>query len=522
MHPTQWHPQPLPHTSCIMCAPCLVPSTTPPPPPPPPPRALYCLPRGGGGGGGALPPHTPRSHPPPRLLDLSAERLLEASYLPWLAGWEAYGRQQHHLCRARTAAINRQRFKAQLATTKDAALQSKLEAAADKQLKRQLHHLRQLQGLLTGPSAGARRRLDGDWRRAANTNHLLRQQGRSLHAQSSSSDEEDADGEGGWSEGGSSRDMSPGELSTPSDTSGDEDSSSRASRASKKGRDMERAVRRVFWSGLDSTRAQKRRERRREMRLFDVEDPKDKRARREEAATQLLAELLEHMQLPPPQEPSQQQAAPQAGTPAAAAAAAVAAKAARAAQSIDWSAWVPWFNPGCPLCVQEVQDLMAEQQQQQQGAAAGGARGEVPLRCRPGYHPWTAEAATTAAAAAAAGGENGHAHPDHPSNDTSSSSSSPGGPWLSSCYGSWPVPWSCAFRYRRLLWRLLARLKPRAAAFYAQQAGMCAHVSGTHLWEKVVSGSCGRPAYRLADVQKPMIQLHAIVQRGMQCLVVVL
>jgi hypothetical protein len=162
--------------------------------------------------------------------------------------------------------------------------------------------------------------------------------------------------------------------------------------------------------------------------------------------------------------------------------------------TIDWSAWVPWFHPGCPLCVQEVQDLMAEQQQQQQAAAAGGARAEVPLRCRPGYHPWTAEAATTAAAAAAAaagGGENGHAHPDHPSNNTStsssSSSSSPGGPWLSSCYGSWPVPWSCAFRYRRLLWRLLARLKPRAAAFYAQELVACPHSTDTSLWEHVVS-----------------------------------
>jgi hypothetical protein len=427
-----------------------------------------------------------------RLLGYEAERLLEASYLPWLAGWEAYGRQQHHLCKAHTAAMARQHLKSQMTATKDVELLSKLGPAADKQLKRQLHHLRQLQGLIRGPSPTARQRLDGAWRKAASTEDFFRRQEfGEFHEQLLDVSDEEEEEEG--SDGGSSRDMSPGELTTSSDTSSsDEEDSKRrnSSTAKPSNKGLARKLARSLKdSRMESVRAAKRREKR--VQRGVVEEPAAKEARREAAAQQILQQVLQQLQ---PQEPSQHQQQATGPGASTAAAAAAAAAAAGGAPPIDWSAWVPWFNPGCPLCVQEVQDLLAQQQQQQQqqAAAAGGARGEVPLCCRPGYHPWTAEAATSAAPAAAAGSNQGASPSDGPTTTTTSSSSSSGaptGPWLLSCYWSWPVPWSCAYRYRRLLWRLLARVKPGAAAFYQQEASMCAHVADHTLWRKVVSGS---------------------------------
>jgi hypothetical protein len=482
---------------------------------------------------------------PFRLLDLSAERLLEASYLPWLAGWEAYAQQQGALSEALTTACEMQR-NACLAQGPNSRIALLHEMAVGRLTKRLRHTAKLLQLAVEGPSSKEQARLEKDWAAAAAADA-----DECFKAWSSAKNEEELFG------GGSPRRRGSRLLSSSSDEEGDDWGVGRAGRSGRRsvlrhrrssssgsgmgssdlGSDTEVALRDDLddilsgygyevISGSDLQDFSRRMEEKEGAAQQQQQQQKGRNQKgkpstsgtggalvtpQQDRATRRLRRLIQRMGLPsaaadtlyqpqlqqqPPQQqqPQQQRKQRQHQHPPASSAASTGAAQGGA---VDWSAWVPWFNPGCPLCVQEVQDLMAEQQQQQQqAAAAGGARAEVPLRCRPGYHPWTAGAATTAAAAAAAaaGGNQGPPHPDAINSTTStasssSSSSSPGGPWLSSCYGSWPVPWSCAFRYRRLLWRLLARLKPRAAAFYAQQAGMCAHNQDADMWSCVVSKS---------------------------------
>jgi hypothetical protein len=70
---------------------------------------------------------------------------------------------------------------------------------------------------------------------------------------------------------------------------------------------------------------------------------------------------------------------------------------------------------------------------------------------------------------------------------SSSSSISPPQSLHPSCYGSWPVPWDCPFKFRRLVWRLLGRLKPSSLRFWAEREHMCAHAPHSKKWKHMVS-----------------------------------
>ena len=142
--------------------------------------------------------------------------------------------------------------------------------------------------------------------------------------------------------------------------------------------------------------------------------------------------------------------------------------------------WWPWFRSDCSFCKKEVEELIEEEQQQQQqqqeqqssSSASAAAAG-------PAYYPWQettqqqqqeqSEEGTEGAAAADGGGENR----DPPLHD--------------SCYGAWPVPWDCPFKFRRLMWRLMGRVKPMALQFLAEQFGMCAHCGDEQHWQALVS-----------------------------------
>jgi hypothetical protein len=207
--------------------------------------------------------------------------------------------------------------------------------------------------------------------------------------------------------------------------------------------------------------------------------------------------------------------------------------------NIDWEKWQPWFRPDCSLCRKEVEELMEEEQQQQEvspmksdcmasdAAAAGSGRGgNLPPSSSSAA---AAEVAAEAAARVGRGGAGGSMSttaasasgpafypwdevrakqqlhdsgqaiaPDHPSPSSSAAASAAGGggggdgvsePNLhGSCYGSWPVPWDCPFKFRRLMWRLMARVKPTALRFWSERVGMCAHATDGKAWYHLVRG----------------------------------
>ena len=167
---------------------------------------------------------------------------------------------------------------------------------------------------------------------------------------------------------------------------------------------------------------------------------------------------------------------------------------------IDWDQWRPWFRPDCSLCRKEVEELIQQrqqwlQQQQQEGgvhckvsqpppSAAAGA--EVPV-VEPGALPWDWQhhqqqqqqqgaSATAATPPDGEGGAGGGATSNTP-------------PLHGSCYGAWPVPWDCPFKFRRLMWRLMGRVKPTALRFWADVVGFCAHCPDEKNWQSFVSGS---------------------------------
>ena len=169
-------------------------------------------------------------------------------------------------------------------------------------------------------------------------------------------------------------------------------------------------------------------------------------------------------------------------------------------EGIEWEKWKPWFKPECSLCRKEVQELVQQQQQQQRRREKGPSSGSeaaaaAAAAAGPAYHPWDAprskqqqqdpgqastsyHASTTAGAGAAAAGGGGGGNGNSP-------------PLHGSCYGAWPVPWDCPFKFRRLMWRLMGRVKPTALRFWAERVGMCAHATDEAAWYHVVSGRGG-------------------------------
>ena len=181
-------------------------------------------------------------------------------------------------------------------------------------------------------------------------------------------------------------------------------------------------------------------------------------------------------------------------------------------RGINWSRWKPWFQPDCPFCVREVEELMELERQHKKGAGAAGAAAAAGAGLDPPDYPWRYElylqqqkgcvsgggggpSAATTAASATGGDRPGH----HPvlkgGGNRGSKSASPAAAASGvkdprnlhgSVYGCWPVPWDCPFRYRRLMWRLLGRVKPSALHFWAEREHMCAHATGAQKWRHMV------------------------------------
>ena len=153
---------------------------------------------------------------------------------------------------------------------------------------------------------------------------------------------------------------------------------------------------------------------------------------------------------------------------------------------IDWERWKPWFQPSCSFCRKEVQEVIAQEKQQQE-------QQEASVSC-------TSAPAAAVAGGGVAGGAGAGRPPLHPweeqqqqqQQQTPEEGQQPR-PLHDSCYGSWPVPWDCPFKWRRLVWRLLGRLKPTALRFWAEREQMCAHCGDEKIWQYVVSpGVCRR------------------------------
>jgi hypothetical protein len=159
----------------------------------------------------------------------------------------------------------------------------------------------------------------------------------------------------------------------------------------------------------------------------------------------------------------------------------------RGSKDSSWDRWWPWFRSDCSFCRKEVEELLEEEQQQQQQSSSSPAGGTAAAAAGPAYYPWqetqqqqqTSEPlveSTEAAAGAGGGGGEGASEPL----------------LHDSVYGAWPVPWDCPFRFRRLMWRLMARVKPMALEFLAEQFGMCAHCGEGLHWKTLVRGQgCG-------------------------------
>ena len=210
---------------------------------------------------------------------------------------------------------------------------------------------------------------------------------------------------------------------------------------------------------------------------------------------------------------------------------------------IDWDQWHPWFRPDCSLCRKEVEELlqMREEQQQQQrrwkkapssgsaqGPGAAAAAGELLQMREEQQGRARCSTATWAAAVAEATeqgrtilpwdwheqqqqqqeqqqeeqqkqqGEHGYGQEAQHEKTAGAAAAAGGGgggngdvpPLHGSCYGAWPVPWDCPFRYRRLMWRLMGRVKPTALRWWADTMAMCAHCPDELQWQGVVS-RCG-------------------------------
>jgi hypothetical protein len=202
--------------------------------------------------------------------------------------------------------------------------------------------------------------------------------------------------------------------------------------------------------------------------------------------------------------------------------------------NIEWEKWRPWFRADCSLCRKEVEELIQQQQQkkqerQQQGglpsswlpqssATASAAMPESGLGTLPWDFPYKQQQQQQEEREAAAAADEGSRFPSqfpssssaeaeaaelgctvpgqYPPTSSSAAAAEAAGRVVGdepnlhgSCYGSWPVPWDCPFKFRRLMWRLMARVKPTALRFWGEVIGLCPHCpDDVQMWQSFVSG----------------------------------